>query len=41
VASLGEQTDDEPTGDNHLNELRHKRVRLKDEIYAMPTAARP
>jgi uncharacterized protein YdcH (DUF465 family) len=29
------ETDTEPTTDVHLNELRLKRVQLKDQIYAL------
>ena len=32
------ETDEEPTNDDHLNALRHRRVQLKDEIYALLTA---
>lgn len=33
-AVLRAETDEEPTSDDHLNALRHRRVQLKDEIYA-------
>ncbi|MCB9993804.1 MAG: DUF465 domain-containing protein [Hyphomicrobiaceae bacterium] len=29
------ETDVEPMSDDHLNELRRKRMHLKDEIYAL------
>ncbi|WP_370339372.1 YdcH family protein [Parvularcula marina] len=29
------ETDVEPTSDDHLEEMKSRRVRLKDEIYAM------
>ena len=32
------ETGAQPTDDTHLNELRMKRVHLKDEIYAMLTS---
>ena len=37
-AVLKAETDEEPTSDDHLNALRHRRVQLKDEIYARLTA---
>ncbi len=33
-AVLRAESDEEPTSDDHLNALRHRRVQLKDEIYA-------
>ena len=33
-AVLRAENDEEPTSDDHLNALRHRRVQLKDEIYA-------
>lgn len=36
-AVLKAENDEEPTGDDHLNALRHRRVQLKDEIYALLT----
>ena len=38
-AVLRAESDEEPTDDNHLNELRHARVRLKDSIYSKLTSA--
>lgn len=32
------ETDVEPTSDDHLTELRRKRIALKDEIYGLLTA---
>ena len=34
---LKAETDEEPTSDDHLNALRHRRVQLKDDIYALLT----
>ena len=36
-AVLKAESDEEPTSDDHLNALRHRRVQLKDEIYALLT----
>ena len=33
------ETDVEPTSDEHVTELRHKRMKLKDELYALLKAA--
>ena len=32
------ETDVEPTSDDHLTEMRRKRIALKDEIYGLLTA---
>jgi len=32
------ETDIEPTSDEHLTEMRRKRIALKDEIYGLLTA---
>ena len=34
---LKAEADEEPTSDDHLNALRHRRVQLKDDIYALLT----
>ena len=36
-AVLRAEADDEPASDDRLNALRHRRVQLKDEIYALLT----
>ena len=38
-AVLRAETDEEPTSDDHLHEMRVQRVQLKDEIYAILTSA--
>ncbi len=37
-AVLRAESEEEPTSDDHLNALRHRRVQLKDEIYALLTS---
>ena len=36
-AVIKAERDEEPTSDDHLNALRHRRVQLKDDIYVLLT----